>query len=245
MDEEWPIDELFDEDYLHFYAARLADDTSDEEASTVWNLLALGNGMEVLDLACGHGRIANRLAAMGARVTGLDATPLFLELGRADADRHGVHVEYVHGDMRALPWTDRFDAVVSWFTAYGYFDDAQNRAVLAQVHRALRPGGRFLVELIHKDGLLPHWLPATVSEVDDGVLIDQREFDPLTGRANARRTIVRNGRVRRAAFFVRLFSFTELRDWLLDAGFRTVEGYAGDGSVLTATARRMILVAHK
>jgi SAM-dependent methyltransferase len=245
MGEEWPIDELFDEDYLHFFAGRLADDRTDEEASTIWTLLALGDGTEVLDLACGHGRIANRLAGMGARVTGLDATPLFLDVARGDADRRGVSVEYVQGDMRAIPWTDRFEAVVSWFTAYGYFDDAQNRAVLAQVHRALRPGGRFLVELVHKDGLLRHWVPATVTETADGVLFDQCEFDPLTGRSNAQWTIIRNGRVRRSSFFARLFSFTELRDWLLAAGFRAVEGYAGDGTPLTAAARRMILVAHK
>ncbi|HEY6415821.1 MAG TPA: class I SAM-dependent methyltransferase [Acidimicrobiales bacterium] len=245
MDEEWAIDKLFDEDYLHFFAGRHPDERTDEEASTIWTLLALGDGTDVLDLACGHGRIANRLAAMGARVTGLDATSLFLDVARADADRRGVSVEYVQGDMRAIPWTDRFEAVVSWFTAYGYFDDAQNRAVLAQVHRALRPGGRFLIELIHKDGLLPHWLPVTVTETGDGVLIDQREFDPLTGRSNAQWTIIRNGGMRRSSFFARLFSFTELRDGLLDAGFRTVEGCAGDGTPLTAAARRMILVAHK
>jgi SAM-dependent methyltransferase len=245
MDEEWSITELFDEDYLHFSAARLADDTTDEEASTIWNLLSLGDGAEVLDLACGHGRIANRLAGKGARVAGLDATPLFLDVARADAVRRGVSVEYVQGDMRAIPWIDRFDAVVSWFTSYGYFDDAQNRAVLAQVHRALRPGGRFLIEMIHKDGLLPHWVPATITETDDGIRIDQREFDPLTGRVNARWTIIRNGRLHRSWFFARLFSYTELRDWLLEAGFPTVEGYAGDGTPLTAAARRMIVVAHK
>jgi SAM-dependent methyltransferase len=243
MDEEWAIDELFDEDYLHFFAGRHTDEATDVEASTIWTLLSLGEGTEVLDLACGHGRIANRLAGMGARVTGLDATPLFLDVARADADRRGVSVEYVLGDMRAIPWTDRFEAVVSWFTAYGYFDDAQNRAVLAQVQRALRPGGRFLIELIHKDGVLPRWLPVNVTETSEGVLIDQREFDPLTGRSNAHWTIIRNGRMRRASFFVRLFSFTELREWLLDAGFRTVEGYASDGTPLTVAEPRMILVA--
>jgi SAM-dependent methyltransferase len=79
--------------------------------------------MEVLDLACGHGRIANRLAARGARVTGLDATPLFLDLARRDANARGVDVDYLEGDMRTLPWTGRFDRVVNWFTAFGYFDD--------------------------------------------------------------------------------------------------------------------------
>jgi 2-polyprenyl-3-methyl-5-hydroxy-6-metoxy-1,4-benzoquinol methylase len=53
--------------------------------------------MEVLDLACGHGRIANRLTQRGARVTGLDATPLFLEQARRDAAARGVEVDYVSG----------------------------------------------------------------------------------------------------------------------------------------------------
>ena len=65
--------------------------------------------MEVLDLACGHGRIANRLAERGARVTGLDRTPLFLEVARRDAADRRVEVEYVEGDMRELPWEERFD----------------------------------------------------------------------------------------------------------------------------------------
>jgi hypothetical protein len=43
MGEEWPIDELFDEDYLHFYTGRVAE-TSDEEASTIWSLLAWPTG---------------------------------------------------------------------------------------------------------------------------------------------------------------------------------------------------------
>jgi SAM-dependent methyltransferase len=102
--------------------------------------------LAVLDLACGHGRIANRLVARGAEVTGLDVTPRFLELAREDAAARGVEVEYVQRDMRSLPWTERFDRVVNWFTAFGYFDDG-NRKVLAEVARALRPGGRLAIEL--------------------------------------------------------------------------------------------------
>ncbi|HEV8687634.1 MAG TPA: methyltransferase domain-containing protein [Gaiellaceae bacterium] len=70
-------EEVFDADDLYFYETRLTDERSDQEAELVWDLLGLSAGMEVLDLACGHGRIANRLAERGARVTGLDATPLF------------------------------------------------------------------------------------------------------------------------------------------------------------------------
>jgi SAM-dependent methyltransferase len=241
--EDWPIEPLFDEDYLLFLGASQTEASDDAEAGLVARLGELGPGSDVLDLGCGHGRIANRLAAGGARVAGLDATPLFLDLARRDAERRGVGVGYVQGDMRALPWGPAFDAVVSWFTAYGYFDDAQNRAVLAEVRRVLRPGGRFLVELNHKDGLLPHWLPSTVTEVDGALQVDERDYDPVTGRSHARRTIVRDGRVRHVAFFVRMFSYTELRDWLLDAGFVAVDGYGDGGMPLTAASRRMIVVA--
>jgi 2-polyprenyl-3-methyl-5-hydroxy-6-metoxy-1,4-benzoquinol methylase len=49
-------------------------------------------GMEVLDFACGHLRIANRLAQRGCRVTGLDCTDLFLQHARRDAEARGVLV---------------------------------------------------------------------------------------------------------------------------------------------------------
>ena len=51
-------------------------------------------GAELLDVPCGHGRIANRLAARGMRVTGLDLTVGFLELARERAAAAGVEVEY-------------------------------------------------------------------------------------------------------------------------------------------------------
>ena len=52
-----------------------------------------------------------------------------------------LDVEYVQGDMRKLPWRDRFDGLVNWFTSFGYFSDEQNKAVLRQFHDALRRAG--------------------------------------------------------------------------------------------------------
>src|SRR5947207_545345 len=89
MGSDFPREDAFDEDYLYFYEELLTPERTASEVELVWKLLELEPGLELLDLACGHGRIANPLAERGVRVTGLDATPLFLELARQDAAARG------------------------------------------------------------------------------------------------------------------------------------------------------------
>ncbi len=245
MPATFDFDEVFNEDYLYFYEPML-DEVSDADAETVWRLLGLEPGTEVLDLACGHGRIANRLAQLDAQVTGIDATALFLDHARSDAAARGTRVDYVAGDMRSLPWPQgRFDRVLSWFTSFGYFDDVDNRRVLLEAHRVLRPGGRLLIENNNLAELLPRWLPAVVLERDGDLSIDRSRFDPTTGRATTERILVRGERVRRFSFSVRMFIAVELRDWLLDAGFRAVDLLDREGEPLTERSRRMITIAHR
>ena len=107
-DPAFDVEGMFDEDYLYFYAGPL-DARGDADAGLIWHLLEVEPGMEVLDLACGHGRIANALAARGCRVTGLDATPLFLDRARRDAAarRGGPGRGYLCGRRHAGPAMDR------------------------------------------------------------------------------------------------------------------------------------------
>lgn len=240
------VEGLFDEDYLYFYEAMLADIRSDSETELIWRLLDLRPGMRILDLACGHGRIANRLAARGCQVTGLDATPLFLEHARRDAATRGVTVDYVDGDMRRLPWTRHFDRVINWFTAFGYFDDPGNRQVLTQIAQVLKPGGRVAVDLMNRDWLVREFQPDRVAGERDGdLMIDRSRLDPLTGRVLTERIVLRGGRTRRIPFFVRLFTFTELRDWLVAAGFTDVNGYGEGAEPLSLASRRLIVTAQR
>jgi len=235
--------EVFGEDYLYFYELMLTDEVSDRQAELVWRLLALEPGAAVLDLACGHGRIANRLAARGARVTGVDADAFFLERAREDAVARGVEVEYVAGDMRDLPWTERFDAVLLWFTAFGYFDDDGNRRVLHQVRRALRPGGRAVLELNHLPVILRSLQRQAFVRRGADVSLDEFVWHPETSTMETRRTIVRGGRVREAPYAVRMFMPAELAGLLREAGFSRVELLGPTGEPLTADDRRLVVVA--
>jgi SAM-dependent methyltransferase len=250
---------MYDEDYLYFFAAPPglsefavhgpgipgADSAGEAVAELTWRLLDLRPGMSVLDLACGHGELASLLAARGCRVTGLDSSAVFLDRARADAAAAGVSVEYVTGDMRQLPWTGRFDRVVNWSTAFGYFDDTANRAVLDGIVRVLRPGGRLAMDLDNLTTFLASYCPSRVVAVRENgdMLVDRYHLDALTGRFDAERTVIRSGRTRRVNFVKRLFGFPELRDWLLAAGFTAVTGYGEDGRPLTAEHKRMVIVA--
>ncbi len=235
----------FDEDYLYFYAERLSPEETEADVELIWKLLELEPGLELLDLACGHGRIANALAERGVRVTGLDATPYFLDLARKDAAERGVEVEYVEGDMRSLPWTDRFERVLSWFTSFGYFGDEDNKRVLAEASRALRPGGLLAVNMLSRDRVLRVYQDDIVTERNGDLMIDRHRLDLETGRIHTERTIIRGGKRRSFEFFVRLLTPAELRDWLLGAGFREAHAFGEDGESLTLEHRRMTVVARK
>ncbi len=243
MSDDWDRGAIFDADYLHFYADFLDDARSDADTEIVTRVLGLRPGDEVLDLACGHGRIANRLAGRGIRVTGLDESDAFLHAARADAAARGVVVDYRHGDMRDLTWPAQFDAVVCWFSSFGYFDDAANRAVLAGACRALRPGGRLLVELLQRDAVLPIDRHVTQATTAEGTMSDETVYEPATFRAVTVRTIRRGRWTRRASYSMRLFAAAELCQWMLDAGFATAEAFRGDGEALSPDSRRMIVLA--
>ncbi len=239
-------DDVFDEDYLYFYEVILTDERTTRDVETISTLIGLEPGMRVLDLACGHGRIANALAERGASVVGLDATPLFLKLAREDAAKRGVGVEYVEGDMRSLPWPpSSFDAVVNWFTAFGYFSDDENRAVLREVARVLKPGGRFLVDHLNRDRVMRNVQPAVVAERDGNLLIDRHTYVVASGFMETERIMIKDGAQRRFHFSVRTFTPPELRDWLLQAGFSNAEPFDENAQPNTLDSMRLVMRATK
>ncbi|WP_354700092.1 tRNA methyltransferase [Paraconexibacter sp. AEG42_29] len=117
---------------------------TDAEQARVDALLALAPDAHVLDVACGPGNTTRRLlGSLGpdGRIVGLDAAPTMVE--RARRDTHDPRVEYVHGDGAGLPFAEAtFDAVTCLGALYLVEDQ---EAVLDDLVRVLRPGGRLLV----------------------------------------------------------------------------------------------------
>jgi demethylmenaquinone methyltransferase/2-methoxy-6-polyprenyl-1,4-benzoquinol methylase len=108
-------------------------------------LATVNRDNRALDVCCGTGDIAQRLAQTGAEVTGLDFSPQMLEVAR---QRHAIRstpgkLEFIQGDAMKLPFAaDMFDAVT---VGYGLRNLANWETGLAELHRVARPGGRVLV----------------------------------------------------------------------------------------------------
>lgn len=109
----------------------------------------------ILDLGCGTGRHSVALAQLGYEVTGVDLSPGMLALARRRADAAAVQVAWAVADATAFEPTTSYDAVICLCEgAMGLLsgtDDAlgHDQAILNTVTRALRPGGRFLLNVLN------------------------------------------------------------------------------------------------
>ncbi|MBN1200882.1 MAG: methyltransferase domain-containing protein [Anaerolineae bacterium] len=254
-----PIDDVVNmfsvDDYMYFYSDYLDAERSNNETAMAARLLGMTQEqpLRVLDLACGFGRIANRLALLGHNVTGVEYQAGFLEIARSDARRNDLlrpqprgWVEYVQGDMRTIAYHETFDRAIMMFNSFGYFTDEENLRVLRNIARALKPGGLLGFDIANRDGVLNDFHPHYVSEKDGSLLINRFSFDVLTGRLRNDRIVIRNGERRDRPFSIRLYSVTEMRGLLAEAGLELGEVYAEwDGSPLMIDSPAMVLVARK
>jgi len=93
-----------------------------------------------LDLACGTGAVAERAAAAGAEVTGLDLAPALIETARERATGLGLEIDYLVGDVERMQVADAsFDKVSS---TCGIMFSPDHEAAAGELARVTRPGGR-------------------------------------------------------------------------------------------------------
>ena len=246
---------FYDEHYLKEYAGGLTNERTQREVDFINSTLNLPQaapgttgGARVLDLCCGHGRHTVELAAAGYSMVGQDLSATFLDLAKDAAAARDLQVQFVHADMREIPFEGEFDAVINMFTAFGYFDDVENQKVLDAVARALKPGGKFLIDLLNTLWIIRNFRPQSWDELSDGtVVLTERDYNLLTGNIEELRTyIAPDGSKREIQLIWRSYFYTELTKMLNRAELTPIQAFGGfDGSEFTWDSNRMIVLAEK
>ena len=140
-----------------------------QEVDFLVDALGLEAGLRVLDAGCGPGRHALELARRGIEVVGVDASPDFIDLARAEAG--SLPVAFVHADVRELSYSEEFDAVIC--VCQGGFgllggDDGE-LDVVDRFAAALRPGGRLALSAFSSYFVVRHLEPDETFDADRGV----------------------------------------------------------------------------
>jgi SAM-dependent methyltransferase len=242
------FEEIFDEDYLRTLPF-LTPHATQREAVFIAEALGIQPGMHLLDVGCGYGRHAMELAARGYQIVALDVSLPLLLRGADEAQRRGLTINFVHGDMRELNFAAQFDGAYCVFSTFGYFDDETNKRVAQNVARALKPGARLIVEVLNRDYVIAD-LPSRVWWEGDGcVVLEEVDFNYFTSRVTSNRSVVfEDGRQLEQEISIRTYSLHELGKLLTQCGFRVTEisgSLATRGHFFGKESRQLIVVAER
>jgi SAM-dependent methyltransferase len=230
--------EWFGEEYLELYAHR---DLSEAQRHARFVVDQLGplDGLVVLDLACGTGRHAEALAALGGRVLGVD-------LSRTMLARSSARSRLAAADMRRLPFADgSLDVILNFFTSFGYFErERENFLVLEEIVRTLRVGGRLLIDLMNAELAIANLKPTETVHLGGQQVVVERWYDALTRRINKR---LRGADGRSFLESVRAYRRDEVAIGLRWAGLEVVAelGDFDASGFDPTTSPRHILIAEK
>jgi len=244
---QW-FEELFNDDFARTMP-RLDPRFLEREVGFIEDALGCDKGATVLDLGCGPGEQAVALASRGYEVIGVDLSLAMLARASDEAAEKGQRINFLQGDMRDLTFDEAFDGIYCFNTTFGYFDDGKNAEVIQKIHKALRRGGRFLLDVVNRDYIAPRTPSMVWFEGDGCVCMDEVQLNGLNSRLVIKRTMMmEDGRQREIEYSIRLYALHELGKLLHENGFRVAE-VSGDtstpGSYFGSESPRILILAEK
>jgi SAM-dependent methyltransferase len=241
---------FFEQYYLQGFAVFTTPEMTQRQVDFMVKTLRLPPHSRILDLGCGAGRHSLALGERGFQVVGYDLSETLLTVARQAADTRWFPIEFVQGDMRSLPYDTEFDAVVNYFTSFGYFDDLDNARVVQQVARALKPEGKFLLDINNRDATLQNLITRRWWPGDEGVLLlEEIHYEPRRSRFTTEWTLVQADGSRyvfpRMQF--RAYALHELVTLCTEAGLTVIDVYGNEhgDSFHPVLSPRIIILAQK
>lgn len=228
---------LFDQKYLDTYLSDFTPERTSQEVDFVIKTAQLKPEDRILDLACGHGRHSIELARRSFNhITGLDYSEPFIAKAKQEAEQAGVNVNFQTGDMRNLPFNGEFDVVLHLFTAFGYFDNEGNQQTLYEISEALKPGGRYLIDVVSGEAVKRRFQEKGEKEKGSnllkiprraemgGKMVDEIEwFDPEKQLIHTHREWIEDGVKKEYDYYLRVYTIPQYKEMLTRTGLEFKE----------------------
>jgi SAM-dependent methyltransferase len=242
---DWTL-AYYREQYADSVRPMLTEERSRAEVDFLLRETGLQPGALVADVPCGFGRHTRTFAERGFRVVGIDQNPDFIATAREQLP-DGVEAHLRVGDMRQAVGGP-YDLVAILYHSFGFFSDAENRALLVDWAARLAPGGHLALDIWNRDRILRIFAPErTWRASPDLEVAETSSFDPLTSRlAIHYRYVYGDGRGYEYDASHRLYTLTEVRDLFAAAGLaiRSVWGALAD-TPYTLDAPRLVVIGQR
>ena len=239
---------FFNDDYLRTVRPPKPRDI-ERECDFITARLNLAPGATILDVGCGLGLHAIELTRRGYLVVGLDLSLPMLSRAGDEAQDLGLKINFLHADMREMNFDGSFDAVLCWGTTFGYFDDDSNKRVVERLHRALKPRGVLLLDVVNRDYVIRSQPNLIWFEGDGCICMEESKFNYFLSRLEVKRTVMLDdGRQRDSVYTLRSYALHELGLLLHQQGFRVAEVSgmtATPGVFFGADSPRILVVAER
>jgi SAM-dependent methyltransferase len=240
-------------DWVHDFFHGLAVDfwiavapPADADVPFLENVFGTGRG-EILDIACGAGRHSISLARRGYAVTGVDLSTTFLNKARERAAAEQLSIDWQRGDMRDLPWRNRFDGALCFGNSFGYCDREGTRAFVRSLAGALKPGAAFVLETgAMAESLLPSLQSRRWIEAGDILFFSSATYDSSASRLDVDYSFVRGSERETRTAHTWIYTIGEVRELFAGAGL-IVEQLcsSSNGDAFKLGDPRLLLVARK
>ncbi|MEO3945318.1 class I SAM-dependent methyltransferase [Gorillibacterium sp. CAU 1737] len=138
-------------------AASRTKETIERSVSWIHEELCGGDhSLAILDLGCGPGLYANRLAQLGHPVTGIDFSSRSVDYARRQADEQGLRTVFEVGDYLSCEIPGTYDLILLIYCDLGALNPQEQHLLLTRVQRALKPGGRFVFDVFQPNRYRDH-----------------------------------------------------------------------------------------
>ncbi len=242
---DWFKDWFASEEYLNVYSHRNKDDANSLLKLILTNISIPKNAL-ILDSACGNGRHSESLSKLGYNVFGFDLSKTLLRVAQKNKLTNNATVNYFCSDIRNIPITKSFDAILNLFTSFGYFNnDEENFSIIKFASKTMREEGYFIFDYLNPEYVKNNLIKYSEKIIGKKKIIERRRIQ--NNRVVKEIEIIDDKFSNRYFESVQLYSFQEILTMFKHFGFYSVNNFGNYKGIQYSeqTSERMIIIFKK